>query len=707
VKGPRALRPVAAIAALAGLLALRPGALAQTPVASPRRPLSVPPLADDAGLPALPQRSPRNANYTIEARLDPDAHTIDGSLVLEWRNISDVAVSRFPFHLYWNAFRNNLSTSARGQGRRAARATQSEDARGFGYTHVQSVTLLGDKDEDLTPTLAFVQPDDGNKDDRTVVEVTTRAPVEPGQTARFRIEWRSKIPRGDVGRAGWIHDYNFIVQWFPKIGVIVDGNWNCHQFHPWSEFFSDYGVYDVKLTLPAGFVVGATGALQEGKQTNPDGSESFRFRQADVHDFAWIASRRILERKGRFEDEGYPPVELRLLVQPEHAHLAERYLEATRICLRSYGSWGAPYPYPQLTVVDPAWSSASGGMEYPTLFTGGANVWAPPALMSPESVTIHECGHQFWYGLVGNNEFEEAWLDEGFNSYHDEKSAFIALGPRGWGRRYFGVGGGRRGGRGGIPVVAPGVFWGRGESDLEGLRRSGESDAMARRSWEYRNAEAYTLNSYGKPALSLQTLEGLVGDETMTRIMRTYARRFRFAHPKSEDFIKVVNEVTGKDYRWFFDETWFSSELLDYSVTARSQKPRLPEGYSDGSGAEPVAIPKPPIRDTKGMPWESEVTVRRLGGVRMPVELRVEFEDGREIRESWDGRERWKRFRYVSPLKVVRAQVDPERKIAIDVDPSNNYWWDEQGISRRAATKWAARFLLWLQNLLELQMVLG
>jgi hypothetical protein len=346
-------------------------------------------------------------------------------------------------------------------------------------------------------------------------------------------------------------------------------------------------------------------------------------------------------------------------------------------------------------------------MEYPTLFTGGANIWAPQALMSPDSVTIHECGHQFWYGLVANNEFEEAWLDEGFNSYHDEKSAFLALGPTGWGRRYFGVSGGRRGSRGGIPVVAPGVFWGRGESDLQALRRTGESDPMARKSWEYGSAAAYTLNSYGKPALSLQTLEGLVGDETMTRILRTYARRFRFAHPKSEDFIKVVNEVTGKDYRWFFDETWFSSELCDYAVTARSQRPRRLEGYSDVSGGEPAREPRARAKDGKAEGWESEVTVRRLGGVRMPVELRVEFEGGRELRESWDGRERWKRFRYVGPHKVVRAHVDPERKIALDVDPSNNSWWDEKGVSRRAATKWAARFMLWLQNLLELQMVIG
>ena len=110
---------------------------------------------------------------------------------------------------------------------------------------------------------------------------------------------------------------------------------------------------------------------------------------------------------------------IRLLLQPEHAHLAERYIEATRVALRTYGTWSIPYPYPQVTVVDPAWGSSSGGMEYPTIFTGGANVVAPIELQSPESVTVHEAGHQFWYGLVATNEFEEAWLDEGINSYYE------------------------------------------------------------------------------------------------------------------------------------------------------------------------------------------------------------------------------------------------------------------------------------------------
>src|SRR6185503_9107221 len=132
---------------------------------------------------------------------------------------------------------------------------------------------------------------------------------------------------------------------------------------------------------------------------------------------------------------------------------------------------------------------------------------------------------------------------EGFNSYHEEKATQRALGPVGWGRRYFGVNSPGRGTRSGWPVVAPGVWIGRGEGDLSALRRSGEVDVMARPGWAYRVVDAYTLNSYGKPALSLQTLEQLLGEPVMTRIMRTYAQSWRFRHPKSEDFIAVVNEV--------------------------------------------------------------------------------------------------------------------------------------------------------------------
>lgn len=568
---------------------------------------------------------------------------------------------------------------------------------------------LGATQADLTPSLRYAQPDDDNKDDRTLAEVSTPAPVSPGETARFAIEWTSRIPHGDVGRAGWVHDYYFIVQWFPKIGVLQDTGWNAHQFHATTEFFADYGTYDVRLTLPAGFIVGATGAMQGPPTRNPDGTQTLRFVQDDVHDFAWTASPRFVERKDLFEEPGGSRVDIRLLLQPEHVGLAGRYMEATKLALRHYGSWSADYPYGQLTVVDPAWGSASGGMEYPTLFTGGAHLWSPPALQSPETVTIHECGHQFWYGLVGNNESEEAWLDEGVNQYFEAKTEAEALGAKGWGQRYFG-GRDYRGNPRGWPVVAPGVRIQRGEDYVSDLRQNGESDVMRRPAWQYLDPDSYYLNAYRKPALALQTLDALVGEETLTRVFQTYARRFRFAHPTTANFIATVNEVTGKDYLWFFEQTWFSSEKCDYAVEVKNEATRRLQGFGDARQGElPILAPSPEPQQTQGggSPYDSVVTVRRLGGVRMPVDLLVQFADGKSVRESWDGQYRWARFAYRAGAKVSRAVVDPERRLAIDVNPGNNSWREETGVARRASLKWSARFLLWLQDLLEWHALLG
>src|SRR6185503_4138979 len=209
-----------------------------------------------------------------------------------------------------------------------------------------------------------------------------------------------------------------------------------------------------------------------------------------------------------------------------------------------------------------------------------------------------------------------------------------------------------------------------GENDLAELRQSGQTDLMARPGWGFLDQPSYTLNSYGKPALSMLTLERLVGEETMTRIMGTYARRYVFAHPTTADFIAVVNEVTGRDYRWFFDQTFFSSDLCDYAVEVENVPVRPAAGYVDGPEGRPaLATPQPDA--TPPTRFDGSVIVRRLGGVRLPVEVRIELEGGRTETASWDGQDRWTRLRFPG-AKVTRAVVDPARTLAIDVDRSNN-----------------------------------
>ncbi|MGB6001146.1 MAG: M1 family metallopeptidase, partial [Thermoanaerobaculia bacterium] len=395
--------------------------------------------------------SPRNANYTIEVDLDPGSKMLNGRQTVVWSNTQETAVNELWFHLYWNAWRNNRSTwlledRYRNRSDRGGEI-QEED---WGYLEVLSVRQLrppfmvaagaaGEvevvaKDDqppvaaelDLTTATRFASPDDGNADDQTVMVIPLPQPVEPGEAIEVELIWQAKIPR-TFARTGFRGDYFFIAHWFPKLGVLEPEGWNTHQYHSGTEYFSDYGVYDVTLTLPSEFVVGSTGKLIEQTE-NPDDTTTHRYYQEDVHAFTFTASPDYKVVESRFEEPGLPPVDLRLLIQPEHRRQADRHIDATKATLRHYGSWFGPYPYDHLTIVDPAYGSGAGGMEYPTLFTAGSRLFNPFGGGSPEGVTIHEAGHQFWYALVGNKEFEHAWLDEGLNTFSTSRTYNQAYG---------------------------------------------------------------------------------------------------------------------------------------------------------------------------------------------------------------------------------------------------------------------------------------
>jgi len=651
----------------------------------------------------LPTQSDRIANYRMDVRLDTQANIIRGWLIVEWKNTTGRFQRDFPFHLYHNAWKNNRSTYAKESGWSLRRLAMTEDE--YGYTNVGSVKLLDDGEEiDITSTFAYIQPDDGNKDDQTVFQITTPRGILPGATARFKIEFETKQPL-PISRTGVIRDYHFVAQWFPKIGVWWNGEWNCHQFHASTEFFADFGVYDVTITLPSRYVVGATGGFPEWERDNGDGTKTLNFYQADVHDFAWLASPHLVQTVRKFRhvepdpdeslDYHHPlrEVDVILLTQPHHANTIDRYFDATFKALRYYGERYGEYPYETVTVVDPANGSRSGGMEYPTLFTGGTTMFAPEEQPSPESVTVHEFGHQFWYGLIGNNEFEEAWLDEGFNSYSQARVM-----ERGWKPfktvRYF-FGGEGAGTSVGIPYVFRDIDQERYSTGNLQVRELGTHDVMTRRGWEY--YKSYGLNSYTKPAMSLIMLENYVGEETMYRIMRTFHHRYRFKHPTTQDFVRTVDEVTGKDMRWFFDNTWFSSSLFDYSLDAIENRKIPPsEGMFTNNG-EPVD--RPELSDNL---YECTVVVRRIGEAIAPVDVKIVFANGEIVREQWDGEYRWKKFTYARKTPVKYAIVDPDRKLVLDVNYNNNSKVArDRDFRSLAARKIASKWMFWVQNYFE------
>ena len=626
------------------------------------------------------------ANYTINVKLDTEAKIIRATEILSWTNDTRYPANELWFHLYWNAFQNNMSIFLT-EGERRGRSVSGLKKEDWGYCRVDSIKVVTNpyfQEYDLMPFLEFRYPDVENLYDQTVFSAKLPNEVRPGQTIMLRIEFESKVPR-PISRTGVYKDYYFIAQWFPKIGVFQNGRWNCHQYHSASEYFADYGTYDVRITLPSDFVVGATGEHRE-KIDNEDGTTTHHFNQHSVHDFAWTASPRFLEYKENYEFAPEKQTEITLLLQPEHIRLKDRYLNAVKNAIKYSSLFYGDYPYSTATCVDPAYNSRSGGMEYPTFFTGGAYFLTWKGIPRPEGVTIHEFGHGYFYGLVGTNEFENAWMDEGFTSFLDTEVYYTAYGDPLYNRSFFG-----------IPVTFKEVKIPIESDGISSHRQTYNMDVMQRFAWEFLEGGSYGANSYSKAELMLRTLKRFMGEDVFARMIKAYSQRNWFKHPQPRDFYAVVSEFAGRDMSWFLDQFVYGSDKLDYAIgKVSSQKEKKPEGWFDGEYIK---------REIETNRYRSEVIVRRLGEVKLPVEILVVFEDGNEIRETWDGQYRWKRFVYQQPSRLQRAVVDPEFKLVLDINRTNNSQMIKP--NRLAPFKWLSNWLVWLQHALEFFAILG
>lgn len=663
----------------------------------------------------LPTTADRIVDYRMTVSLDTTRHRLAGTERLTWRNPSTTdAVGELQFHLYLNAFKNTLSTFVKESGGQLRGDQMS--ANDWGWIDVTSMKT--DAGVDLKPALRFIQPDDGNVYDQTVAAVALPEPVPPGGSITLDIAFTSQLPRV-FARTGYKDDFYLVGQWFPKIGVYepagmrgrATGGWNCHQFHANSEFYADYGAYHVEITAPAGYVIGATG-VRTGERGNGNGTTTYTYEQADVHDFAWTADpdfvvvkttfsattdvtpqeyARIAALVGRPVDEvKLSDVEITLLLQPDHRPQAQRHLDAAKAGLKWFGLWYGRYPYKTLTVVDPApGASGAGGMEYPTFITAGTsglfNVWPFDRIRTVEEVTVHEFGHQFWYALVGNNEFEEAWLDEGFNTYSTAKVMETLFGRDRSMMEFLGLS--------------------LGEDDVNRMLNGPgvKYNRILARAWDYTPSGDYGFYSYYKPAIVLGTLERSLGEQAMARLMRTWHERWRFRHPRSEDFFALVNEMTGKDYGWFFDQLVRGTDIVDYDIGSASSEPtKVPTGVFDKPTGRQTVTPEDARKafdaahHAKKTTYTTKVVVRRRGEAYLPVTVAFKFDGKPAERLAWDGRDRTKTFTFERPERLEWVEVDPDRTVLIDANWANN--GRRMTSDRRVSTAWASRWLFVVQH---------
>ncbi len=589
----------------------------------------------DAALP-----SPPVVSYAIEARLDATAHRVDGKQTLVFRNASSAPLSELYFHLYLNAFKNERSVFLRspfGAGRSGGRA------KDWGYIDVKRCTLVGEGSRDLWPQRTNGSPSE--PDDETDVRVPLPTPLPPGQSLTLELEFSAKLP-AVVLRTGYSDDFHFVGQWFPKLAKLEpDATFAHFPFHAQAEFYADYGDYDVTLDVPESAVVGATGERVSASKHGERKKE--RYVGRGIHDFAWTAWPGFRERTREIDG-----VKVRLLYPEDQSANAELTLGALAFALPRASALYGRYPYPTLTVVHPPEpASEAGGMEYPTLITtGGAWVSAWTSARSVEAVTIHELMHQWFYGLLGSNEARSPFLDEGLTSYAELRTL-----EAGWGTgsafRGFGL-----------------------ELSLTSLGRAfaatrAEDQPVSSAAADFPSFTSLAALVYSRTATILETLARVYGRDRFEAALGLYARRYRFGHPRPEDFTAVIGEALGEDARRVLELALDARGRVNFLVRdVQSAQERPAAGVFDRDG-ERETVPAPSARTGR---YRGRAVILRHGSLELPVEIEIVDRDGGRQRKHWDGRGPLHVLEWQSDARPAFVVVDPEHKILLDDDLLDN-----------------------------------
>ncbi len=589
----------------------------------------------------------QEVSYAMEAALDEEEQVLRGAQVVRYRNASPDTLRSLYFHLYLNAFRPH-SVWARNEGRERLDFGALEDPD-YGFERLQSVRLLegpGAGGAEAPGSGLSLEPAYPHAPDSTVVRLDLPVPLAPGARATLHLRWDARpatLCRRQC-REGRSWD---LAQWYPRVAVYDGGGWQAHPLYPQGEFYGEFATYDVTLDLAEDQVVGATGVPVEGDPgwdpapgspvSEPlyqrdhygppseleapgdpgllddepaDGRKRVRFRAERVHHFGWSTSPEYRYEADVFERGALPDVAVHVLYRPgdddwDDGVAAERTIRA----LSWLETLFRPYPYPQITNLH---RLEGGGTEFPMLIMDGS---------ASEGLIVHEVTHQYAHGILANNEWKEAWLDEGVTSFID-----------GWYAEEHGR-----------PDLWDGLMERVGPSEPAPM-------AIAHPSEDFPNYPVYGYLSYTKPQAVLYMLRELLGKETMRQILKTYYDRYAFRHVNEAAFREVASEVARRDLDWFFDQWLHTTATLDWSVEG-GRTVRAPGDEGDGG-------------------WRTEVTLRREGEAWMPVTLRLRGDRGStDVRV--ESRDRRVTVEVSTPWEPSSVELDPERA-TLDVDRSND-----------------------------------
>lgn len=655
----------AAAGALVGLLACDPQPPPERTVPEPTEALRPP--TERGEVPA----EARVADYVIDASLDAEAHTVTGTARITWRNTTAAPVADLGLHLYMNAFRAEDTAwmlESRGT-HRNARQHQSEGR--WGFLDLRAARLLGQG-----PPASLQAPEGGaaapvaltwaEGADPSLATIPLPRPVGPGEAVTVELDFLTQLPRV-FARTGYDGDFHMVAQWYPKLGVREAGGWKAHVFTLFSEFYADFGDYEVRLDVPEDMVVGATGILAEERPPEA-GRKQLTYKAEMVHDFAWAASPDFLEY-----GDTWRGVRIRQLLPRALAADAPAHLEALVAALGSMDRRFGPYPWSTITVIHPP-RTADGaqGMEYPTLFTTSDMLPTPLPLrllgiderISGEFTTIHEFGHQYFQGMLASDEFSQPWLDEGLNSFSNILALEDWLGPA-------------------AEVATLGnqrvthVDFARVLLEFDSTLDPVDTPADGFREF----TDTYGGTVYRKTSAMLLTLRRLAGPENFDRAFRAYVDAHRFRHPRGADLERTLLRELGPkvriadagadgkpvdlDVRDFLDQALRATSSLDFAVArVANRRARGAAGWHRDPAGH-LDLTEPATDDDGDGPREGFALVVREGEFRVPVEIEAEFDDGTTERVVWDGQARYRIFAW--PGRRLRGVVlDPDDKLLLE-----------------------------------------
>lgn len=596
-------------------------------------------------------QSARIANYTIRAALDWPAKMLEGEATITWRNTGTAPTQELPLHLYLNAFKgpHSIFSKEGGWDWTSAREDRLSDPNAWGYTVLREARMDG------RVLMGHVG------EDETVYWLRLPRSVQPDESIKLELRWESRFPRLSA-RTGWsgktpqTSSFLMAAQWFPKVGVYQGSQWNCHAYHANTEFFSDFGTYDVELSVPNALLVAHTGT-QTNFKTPQDipkdpkraGNVIWKLHAEDVHDFAWAAAPL---QDWTFTTQEYRGIQVFYYARPGHPATLERQRAAVQAALKHSAEWFFPYPYPVLSVLSvPEDAEGADGMEYPTLFTASRGRFEPWLIRGDldlpfwpyrlkggsEVVTIHEFGHQYFQGLLASNELEEPWLDEGFTSWFTYKTID---------RTY-------------QSLLSSGRFQvGADFVELSDYWSDPSVDPMIQPGFQMRDYASYARSAYSKPVLVLNQLEAQLGRPMMEQVLHAYTEEMAFRHPTGADFKRIAERVSGQNLDAFWKDFIQGTEVLDVVIHEVGQKDMMEGGWMASPHGHVFVKPQPVSPSQKGY-----ITLFRRGGIIRPMTLWVRLEGRQEHRLTWDGKERWITYEFDSP--VTAAVLDPDNRYPI------------------------------------------